>query len=107
MPLWIGGGPHPRMMQSLPSPAQMAALVQRSVLECCGALRVTNEANLDKVHSINGFILGIIRRVEESGTQDGPGDLQKLPRKVRHRLEDLIDERRISKEEIDVRMVHR
>lgn len=62
---------------------------------CCVLERMA-EANLDKVHSINGFINGIVRRVQEAGTQEGPGDLTKLPRKVRHRLEDLIAEVRWS-----------
>ncbi|PSC68731.1 Long-chain-fatty-acid-ligase 15 isoform A [Micractinium conductrix] len=63
------------------------------------------EANLDRIRNINGFMAGIIKRVRLDGPDRGAGKVDMLPRSVRHRIEDAIDDRKINREEVDQRMV--
>lgn len=48
--------------------------------------------------------MGIIRRIQQDGPDKGSGDLDILPRPVRHKLKDLIDGGRLRRSEIDMRM---
>lgn len=50
-----------------------------------------SEVNFERVGNLSGFLMGIVRRVQ----QDGPGctnrNLEDLPQPIRRRLFDLID----------------
>lgn len=70
----------------------------------CVVDRLT-EANLDRIRNINGFMAGIIKRVRLDGPDRGAGKVDMLPRSVRHRIEDAIDDRKINRDEVDQRMV--
>ncbi|CAL5224723.1 g7455 [Coccomyxa viridis] len=63
------------------------------------------EANFGRITNKSGFLMGIIRRVQEDGPARGNVDLDILPRSVRYRLKDVIDDGRISKSDIDARML--
>ncbi|CAK0787513.1 hypothetical protein CVIRNUC_010733 [Coccomyxa viridis] len=63
------------------------------------------EANFSRITNKSGFLMGIIRRVQEDGPNRGNVDLDILPRSVRYRLKDVIDEGRINKLDIDARML--
>jgi hypothetical protein len=52
------------------------------------------EANMSKVTNKSGFLMGIIRRVENELPGKGP-TLYDLPRFVRRKLEDLLEDKRI------------
>eukprot|EP00803_Ostreobium_quekettii_P005242 evm.model.scf_2080.2 EVM.evm.TU.scf_2080.2 scf_2080:2183-3772(-) len=63
-----------------------------------------SEANFSRINSKSGFLMGIIRRIQQDGPDKGCGDLEILPRPVRHKLRDLIDAGRLRRSEIDMRM---
>lgn len=50
-----------------------------------------SEANFSRINNKSGFLMGIIRRIQQDGPDKGSGDLDILPRPVRHKLKDLID----------------
>lgn len=50
------------------------------------------EANFDKVMNKNGFFMGIVRRVKQDGPDRNGNTLESLPRPVRYRLQDLLEE---------------
>ena len=50
------------------------------------------EANFARISNKSGFLMGIIRRIQTDGPDRGSGDLDELPRSVRYRLRDLMDE---------------
>lgn len=54
------------------------------------------EANMSKVTNKSGFLMGIIRRVENEVPGKGP-TLHDLPRFIRRKLEDLLEDKRIRK----------
>ena len=58
--------------------------------EC--AVQRFSEANFSRISNKSGFFMGIIRRVKEDGPDKGSGDLDILPRPVRYRLRDLLDD---------------
>ena len=45
-----------------------------------------------RIRNPNGFLAGIIKRVRLDGPDRGAGKVDMLPRAVRHRLEDVIDD---------------
>jgi len=45
-----------------------------------------------RIRNPNGFIAGIIKRVRLDGPDRGAGKIDMLPRAVRHRIEDIIDD---------------
>ena len=51
-----------------------------------------SEANFTRINNKNGFFMGIIRRIKTDGPDQGGADLDSLPRSVRHKLQDLIDD---------------
>jgi len=55
---------------------------------------VDPQANMSKVTNKSGFLMGIIRRVENEVPGKGP-TLHDLPRFVRRKLEDLLADKRI------------
>ncbi|KAK9836169.1 hypothetical protein WJX81_006506 [Elliptochloris bilobata] len=63
------------------------------------------EANFARISNKSGFLMGIIRRVQEDGPGGGNVDLDILPRSVRYRLRDLLDDGRLKKDDIDSRML--
>ncbi|BDA47365.1 probable heterogeneous nuclear ribonucleoprotein Q at N-terminal half [Coccomyxa sp. Obi] len=63
------------------------------------------EANFSRINNKNGFLMGIIRRVQEDGPDRGNVDLDILPRSVRYKLRDIMDDGRISKNDVDARML--
>lgn len=58
--------------------------------EC--AVQRFSEANFSKISNKNGFFMGIIRRIKQDGPDRDGGDIESLPRSVRHKLLDLIDD---------------
>ncbi|EIE23473.1 hypothetical protein COCSUDRAFT_63013 [Coccomyxa subellipsoidea C-169] len=80
-------------------------------LEDLGDAAATNaverfaEANFSRINNKNGFLMGIIRRVQEDGPDRGNVDLDILPRSVRYKLRDIMDDGRIGKNDIDARML--
>ena len=50
------------------------------------------EANFARISNKSGFLMGIIRRVQSDGPDRGSEDLDMLPRSVRYRMNELIDE---------------
>mmetsp|Transcript_37691 Transcript_37691/g.72243 ORF Transcript_37691/g.72243 Transcript_37691/m.72243 type:complete len:287 (+) Transcript_37691:129-989(+) len=60
------------------------------------------EANMARISNKSGFLMGIVRRIEQEPPGTGPtmGD---LPRGIRRKLEDLVDDRRIRAGEIEGR----
>ena len=50
------------------------------------------EANFGRVSNKSGFLMGIIRRVQQDGPDRGNEDLDLLPRSVRYRMSELIEE---------------
>lgn len=63
-----------------------------------------SEANFSRINNKSGFLMGIIRRIQQDGPDKGSGDLDVLPRPIRHKLKDLIDGGRLRRSEIDMRM---
>ena len=51
-----------------------------------------SEANFSRITNKDGFFMGIIRRVKQDGPDRSGGDLKSLPRPIRHKLLDLIDD---------------
>ncbi|KFM23197.1 Long-chain-fatty-acid-CoA ligase FadD15 [Auxenochlorella protothecoides] len=82
--------------------SDMAALGEEGAL--CVVQRLS-ESDFSRVHSIGGFVSGIIRRVRQDGPDRGNGQIDILPRSVRRRVEDLIAQDKIGKHEVDARMV--
>ncbi|KAK9824242.1 hypothetical protein WJX72_008888 [[Myrmecia] bisecta] len=68
------------------------------------AVQRFGEANFGRITNKSGFLMGIVRRIKEDGPDGGTANLDILSRSVRHRLRDLIDDGRMSKEEVDQRM---
>jgi len=63
--------------------------------EC--AVQRFSEANFSRITNKNGFFMGIIRRVKQDGPDRSGGDLKSLPRPIRHKLQDLIEDVSLSK----------
>lgn len=49
------------------------------------------EVNFSRVGNLSGFLMGIVRRVQQDGPERGSRHLDNLPSIIRHRLYDLID----------------
>mmetsp|Transcript_37804 Transcript_37804/g.106831 ORF Transcript_37804/g.106831 Transcript_37804/m.106831 type:complete len:313 (-) Transcript_37804:177-1115(-) len=63
------------------------------------------EATFSRISNKSGFLMGIIRRVEQEGVDTfGPADISRLPRRVRNTLHGLLDEGRIATSDLDRRM---
>ena len=60
-------------------------------LASCAVTRFA-EANFSRINNKSGFLMGILRRVKEDGPDRGDADLKILPRSVRYRLQDIIDD---------------
>lgn len=75
------------LMLHQPIPHLHAALGEEGAL--CVVQRLS-ESDFSRVHSIGGFVSGIIRRVRQDGPDRGNGQIDILPRSVRRRVEDLI-----------------
>ncbi|KAK9827860.1 hypothetical protein WJX74_006442 [Apatococcus lobatus] len=84
--------------------ATMDALEDMTEGEAECAVQRFSEANFSRISNKSGFFMGIIRRVKEDGPDKGSGDLDILPRPVRYRLRDLLDDGRLTKEDVDMRM---
>ena len=56
------------------------------------AVQRFSEANFGRINNKNGFLMGIIRRVKQDGPDRNSGDLDSLPRPVRYKLQDLIED---------------
>ena len=69
---------------------QVVADMTEGEAEC--AVQRFSEANFSRISNKSGFFMGIIRRVKEDGPDKGSGDLDILPRPVRYRLRDLLDD---------------
>jgi hypothetical protein len=54
---------------------------------------------------MNGFVVGIIRRVKEEGPDRGEGDINTLPKTVQTLLEDLIEDKKLERKDVDQRLV--
>jgi Heterogeneous nuclear ribonucleoprotein Q acidic domain len=63
------------------------------------------DSDLRKVRNFNGFVAGIIRRVQQDGPDRGEGNMDTLPKPVRNLLEDLIEDRKLERKEVDQRLV--
>ena len=63
------------------------------------------DSDLRKVRNFNGFVVGIIRRVKQDGPDRGEGQIDTLPKVVQNLLEDLIDDRKLQRKEVDQRLV--
>lgn len=74
-------------------PAAAAAELSDELADC--AVQRFSEANFSRIGNKNGFLMGIIRRVKIDGPdRNTGGDLDSLPRSVRYKLLDLVDEAR-------------
>mmetsp|Transcript_6985 Transcript_6985/g.9449 ORF Transcript_6985/g.9449 Transcript_6985/m.9449 type:complete len:141 (-) Transcript_6985:187-609(-) len=62
------------------------------------------EANMARITNKSGFLMGIIRRMELEPPGSGP-TLGDLPRGIRRKLEDLIEDRKISSKDIEARAI--
>ncbi len=67
-----------------------AADLSDELAEC--AIQRFSEANFSRINNKNGFLMGIIRRVKTDGPDRNSGDLESLPRPLRYKLQDLIDD---------------
>jgi len=63
------------------------------------------DSDLKKVRNMNGFVAGIIRRVRQDGPDRGEGQIDTLPKPVQNLLEDLMDDRKLKRSEVDQRLV--
>ena len=50
-----------------------------------------SEVNFSRVTNISGFLMGIVRRVQQDGSGSGTNELEELPRPMRQRMLDLVD----------------
>jgi hypothetical protein len=75
---------------SIDMPKFVPAELSDELAEC--AVQRFSEANFSRITNKNGFFMGIIRRVKQDGPDRSGGDLKSLPRAIRHKLQDLIDD---------------
>lgn len=61
---------------------------------CMQVLDKFCEANMSRITNKSGFLMGIVRRIETEPPGSGPTTAD-LPRGIRRRLDDLVDDRRI------------
>lgn len=79
--------------------SSFVAELSDELAEC--AVQRFSEANFSRISNKNGFLMGIIRRVKQDGPdRGGGGDIDSLPRSVRYKLLDLVDDVRIAKTHI-------
>lgn len=64
-----------------------------------------NETDLSRVRNMSRFVGGIIRRVKQDGPDRGEAKMDSLPRPVQRRLEDLIEDRKLDRKEVDQRLI--
>ena len=74
-------------------PLDLPADLSDELAEC--AVQRFSEANFGRITNKNGFFMGIIRRVKQDGPDRNGGDLDSLPRPLRYKLQDLIDDVRL------------
>lgn len=63
-----------------------------------------SEVNFSRITNKSGFLMGIVRRIQQDGPDKGNGNLDILPRAVRYRMRELIDKGRLRRTDIDMRM---
>ena len=68
----------------------LSAELSDELADC--AIQRFSEANFSRINNKNGFLMGIIRRVKTDGPDRSSGDLESLPRPLRYKLQDLIDD---------------
>lgn len=61
--------------------------------------------DFSRVRSVQGFCIGIIRRVKDFGTEENEPDFTVLGEEVKERLEKLIADGKFDKSDIDLRVV--
>lgn len=49
-----------------------------------------SEVNFNRISNKNGFLLGIIRRIQQDGLDKGAGDFDMLTRTTRHKIKSMI-----------------
>jgi len=60
------------------------------------------EANMSRISNKSGFLMGILRRIEHEPPGTGP-TINDLPRGIRRKIDDLIDDRKIRASDIEGR----
>ena len=63
------------------------------------------DIDASRIRNMNGFVAGIIRRVKSDGPDRGEITLESLPRAVREKLQDLVEDRKLEQREVDQRLV--
>jgi len=64
-----------------------------------------SRVNFSKVDNINGYLMGILRRVEKDGSGAYERNLNELCYAVRHRVLDLIDSGILHRSDVDRRLI--
>ena len=61
-------------------------------------------SDIGSIRNINGFVVGIMRRIKDSGGGDGPS-LSSLPSSVRAKIDELVSAKKIDADAFDGRLV--